>query len=82
LLESLVLGLLVADVLANGRLVASDRRYEVSPCPEVLPNEVPFLVEERPANVDRALPLMYPMTCATEYFGGIEIDMCTWSGIR
>jgi hypothetical protein len=27
-------------------------------------------------------PFMYPMTCATEYFGGIEISMCTWSGIR
>src|SRR4030067_2068537 len=25
---------------------------------------------------------MYPMTCATEYFGGIEINMCTWAGIR
>ncbi len=25
---------------------------------------------------------MYPITWATEYFGGIEISMCTWSGIR
>jgi len=27
-------------------------------------------------------PLMYPITCATEYFGGIEISMCRWSDIR
>src|SRR3954453_8433408 len=28
------------------------------------------------------LPLMYPITCDAVYFGGIEIIMCTWSGIR
>src|SRR5690349_10747382 len=28
------------------------------------------------------LPLMWPTTCDTAYFGGIEIIMCTWSGIR
>src|SRR3954470_3021542 len=28
------------------------------------------------------LPLMQPITCDTAYFGGIEIIMCTWSGIR
>ena len=27
-------------------------------------------------------PLIYPTTCATEYFGGIEINMCTWSNIK
>src|SRR4030095_10474131 len=27
-------------------------------------------------------PLIYPTTCATEYFGGIEISMCTWSNIK
>ena len=26
---------------------------------------------------DRALAFMYPSTCDTEYFGGIEIIMCT-----
>src|SRR5689334_12996380 len=28
------------------------------------------------------LPLMWPTTCDTAYFGGIEIIMCTRSGIR
>ena len=28
------------------------------------------------------LPLMYPTTCDTAYFGGIAIIMCTWSGIK
>src|SRR5689334_7597580 len=28
------------------------------------------------------LPLMWPTTCDTAYFGGIEIITCTWSGIR
>src|SRR5664280_386726 len=27
-------------------------------------------------------PLINPITCATAYFGGIEIIMCTWSGSR
>src|SRR5215475_1322794 len=27
-------------------------------------------------------PFKYPITSDTEYFGGIEISMCTWSGIR
>ena len=27
-------------------------------------------------------PLINPITCATEYFGGIENNMCTWSAIR
>src|SRR5215470_11926011 len=27
-------------------------------------------------------PFRYPITSATEYFGGIEISMCTWSDIR
>jgi hypothetical protein len=44
---------------------------------------------ERYAAISRAegnfpgvLPLMCPTTCATEYFGGIEIMMCTWSSSR
>jgi hypothetical protein len=27
-------------------------------------------------------PFRYPITSATEYFGGIEINICTWSGSR
>jgi len=27
-------------------------------------------------------PFMNPITCATEYFGGIDINICTWSIIR
>ncbi|GHV91168.1 hypothetical protein AGMMS50268_16710 [Spirochaetia bacterium] len=27
-------------------------------------------------------PLMYPTTWATEYFGGISISICTWSGYK
>src|SRR5271156_6500509 len=28
------------------------------------------------------LPLMYPTTCETAYFGGMDINICTWSGIK
>jgi hypothetical protein len=27
-------------------------------------------------------PFEYQITSATEYFGGIDISICTWSGIR
>ena len=27
-------------------------------------------------------PLRNPTTCETEYLGGIEISMCTWSALR
>src|SRR5215469_16663340 len=27
-------------------------------------------------------PFKYPITSATEYFGDIDIRICTWSGIR
>jgi hypothetical protein len=34
------------------------------------------------ANAAGRLPFDVPMTCATEYLGGIEIIICTWSAIR
>src|SRR5262252_3378881 len=33
-------------------------------------------------SLDKAFPLIKPTTCDTAYFGGIEINMCTWSGCR
>ena len=43
----------------------------------MLPYEValPFAVD--PSQVDCALALMYPTTCDTAYFGGIEIIIWT-----
>src|SRR5574340_683181 len=56
----LVLFLLVADVVADGCFVSPYGRYEVAPCPEVLPNEVALVVEEPSGDVDRALSLDVP----------------------
>jgi len=50
-----VFGFLVADVLSNRRFIPAHGRYEVPAGPEVLADEVPFVVEERPSNVDGAL---------------------------
>jgi hypothetical protein len=46
------------------------------------PTKLRILVDERPGNVNRALPLHVPDNLRAGYFGGIEINMCTWSGIR
>jgi hypothetical protein len=82
LAKARILLLLSPNVLADHRLISSDGGYERSPSPEMLPYEValPFPID--PSQAYGALPLMYPITCDTAYFGGIEIIICTWSGIR
>ena len=57
LFESLVLLFLIADVLANRRLVSAHRGNEVPPRPEVLADEVPLPLAVHPRQVDRTLPL-------------------------
>ena len=56
--------------LMQGSLLAPDFPLP-SPKPQTLPTY---------RRIGVALfPLMYPITCATAYFGGIAIIMCTWS---
>src|SRR5215468_2699001 len=74
--------LLVPDVRADHLLIPPDRRNKVPPGPELVAQKVPQLSFHVLRNPDRALPFRYPITSATEYFGGIDINMCTWSGIR
>src|SRR6185295_1693813 len=46
------------------------------------PTKLRFLSPYTRARWIALLPLMNPTTCDTAYFGGIEISMCTWSGIK
>ena len=55
LLQSLVHFLLVADVLANYCLIATDRRNEISSGPEMLPDEISLPLAVRPCQVNRTL---------------------------
>jgi len=77
-----VFAFLRLDVLANHRLVSTYGRDIEAARPEMLADEVLLPFGKRPGQIDRALPLMYRTTCDTAYFGGIDRNMCTWSGIR
>ena len=77
LIQPLVLLLLVLDVLADHRLVATDRRDEVPAGPEILPHEIALALPYTRARWIALLPLMKPMTCDTAYLGGMAIIMCT-----
>ena len=83
MIQAGVLRFLLLDVLADDRLIAADRRYEVAARSRVLPDEValPIAVDAR-AKWIALFPLMNPITCNTAYFGGIAISTCTWSGSR
>ena len=72
LLEPLIFLLLLLDMLADHRFIAAHRRDPVAPGPEMLPYEIPASPGVGPRDVDRALAFHEPITCATEYFGGID----------
>ena len=55
LLQSLVLFLLVADVLAYHLLIPPDGRNEVTPGPEVLAHEITFALAVDASQMDRTL---------------------------
>ena len=76
LLQPLIFLLLIADVGADGFLVAPDRVDEESPGPEMLPHEIAFALSARAMWI-ALLPLIKPTTCDTAYFGGIDSSMCT-----
>jgi hypothetical protein len=60
LIQSRVFRFLLLDVLADHRLVSTDGRDEVVPCPEMLAGNVPLLLGIHPRRVDGALPLDEP----------------------
>ena len=74
-LQALILVLLVLYVPPDHRFVSPYGRDKVPPRPEALANKIPQVLTVHPSQVNRALPLMYPTTCDTAYFGGFEISM-------
>ena len=72
LLEPLILLLLIADVCADGLFVPADRVHEVPAGPEIQSHEVALALSMTRAKWLALLPLMYPTTCDTAYFGGID----------
>jgi hypothetical protein len=77
LIQTLVCPFLLLDIVSHGRFIMSDHRNPIPPCPNVLPHKVPPLASVGPCNVDGTLTFIYPITCDTEYFGGIDSGMCT-----
>ena len=82
LIQLLVRHFLISDVGTDRLLVPPDGGNEVTPRPELVAQKVAQLAFYILRNPDWALPFRYPITSATEYFGGIDIRMCAWSGIR
>ena len=77
-LSQLLIGqFLVSDVGPDHFLVPANGRDEVSASPEFVAQKIPHLAFDILRDPYRTLPFpfMYPMICATEYFGGIEINM-------
>ena len=77
LIHLAILKLLVPDVGPDRLLVPAHRRYEISACPELVSGEVLAFRSIFCAIQIELLPLMKPITSATEYFGGIETSMWT-----
>lgn len=75
LIEASIFGLLLPDVFPDHRFGSAYGRDEVAPGPEVLPYEVALPLTINTAKWMALLPLMYPITCETAYFGGIAIIM-------
>jgi len=77
LVQPLILFLLL-DVRVDHRLVPPHCGHEISRGrPKMLPNKTPLALTVHPRQVNGLLPMMYPITCDTAYFGGIAISMCT-----
>ena len=70
------------DIISDQFLISTYRRDKIPSCPKTLTNVVLFSIEIHTHNMDGTLTLNYPTACDTAYFGGIEIIICTWSGIK
>ncbi len=77
LIQPFIFLLLVPDVLSNQFLVAPYCGHEVSSRPEMLSDKVLLPFSVHPRQMNSALPFDVSTTCDTEYFGGMEIIMCT-----
>jgi len=66
---------LVSDVGPDHFFVSTNGRDEVTARPEFVAQEIPHLAFDILRDPYRTLPFMYPMICATEYLGGIDINM-------
>ena len=77
LIHLAILKLLVFDVGPDRLLVSAHRRDEISTRPELVPVKFFAFRSIFCAIQIELLPLIKPITSATEYFGGIETSMWT-----
>ena len=82
LLQPPILSFLMPDVLPGHFLVPTHRRNKLPSSPKRLPHVVPTLAPIHSRQVNRALAFDIPHHLRYRSFGGIEIMICTWSGIR
>ena len=75
LIQLLVRDLLISDVNADRLLVPPDGRNEVTPRPEFVAKKIASLRSTFCAIQIELFPFRYPITSATEYFGGIDISI-------
>ena len=82
LVQPPILSLLLLTIVPDEPLIAPRRRHEIPRAQKCCPTQF----RDRPAN-SRAMwiarfPLRYSIACTTEYFGGIDTNIWTWSGSR
>ena len=82
MLQTVVLRFVAPDVFPDHGFVTPNSGDEKSASSEALANVISFPLSVYAGDVDGTLSLIKPTTCDTAYFGGIEINMCTWSGCR
>ena len=73
LVQALKFHFLVATVFPNHSIIPAYRRYQIPALPEIMVHIILFPPPIYPRQADRVLSFMYPTTCNTAYFGGIEI---------
>src|SRR5687767_14365658 len=73
---------LALDVFADLCLVSTYRRYAITSRPQFLPTKFLAPSMDRRAIAIALFPLINPTTPDTVYFGGIDNNMCTRSGIK
>ena len=77
LIQPLIFLLLFANVATHRDFVPPHRGDPIATRPELLAHKAASPPRVHPRYVDRRFPFQEPTTCPTEYFGGIEISLCT-----
>ena len=78
LFDPLIFLLLLRDICANNFLIQTNGN-KIPTCPETPASKASYFVLNFSDYVDALYPFMKSTTCATEYFGRMDMYIWTWS---